>query len=290
LLLAFEAGAGLTNTGAATMNIDGIGAKSVKLVDGSNSPAGAITAGGIYLIAYEAGADALILLTPTIAASSYAVLDEDNMASDSASALATQQSIKAYADAMLPLAGGTLSGSLDMGNNAIVDANSIETRSDIKHEGDGDTFIRFTPDAISFHAGGVEFLSVVEASDDYADWLDNEVRRPKLRDYGETVSAHGNSGSGTEDFDLEDGNVHTVTITGGTVSVTFSNPPASGTAGSLTIVVTNGGSQTVNWPAAVDWAGGSAPTLTSSGVDVLTFFTTDGGTTWLGFAAGLDMS
>lgn len=92
------------------------------------------------------------------------------------------------------------------------------------------------------------------------------------------------------DFDREDGNVHTVTITGGAVTVTFSNPPASGTAGSLTLIVTNGGSQTVTWPAAVDWAGGSAPTLTTSGVDVLTFITTDGGTTWFGFAAGLDMS
>ncbi len=40
------------------------------------------------------------------------ILDEDNMATDSATALATQQSIKAYADLMLPLAGGTLSGAL----------------------------------------------------------------------------------------------------------------------------------------------------------------------------------
>jgi len=45
----------------------------------------------------------------------------------------------------------------------------------------------------------------------------------------------------------------------------------------------------VNWPAAVDWAGGTAPSLTSSGVDILTFTTVDAGTTWYGFAAGLDM-
>ena len=45
----------------------------------------------------------------------------------------------------------------------------------------------------------------------------------------------------------------------------------------------------MNWPAAVDWAGGDAPSLTSSGVDVLTFTTLDAGTIWYGFAAGLDM-
>jgi len=71
---------------------------------------------------------------------------------------------------------------------------------------------------------------------------------------------------------------------------TFTNPPGSGDAGSFTLILTNGGSQTVNWPASVNWAGGTAPTLTSSGVDVLTFITVDAGTTWYGFATGLDMS
>jgi hypothetical protein len=32
----------------------------------------------------------------------------------------------------------------------------------------------------------------------------------------------------------------------------------------------------------VKWPGGTAPTLTSSGVDMLTFTTYDGGTTWFG--------
>ena len=53
---------------------------------------------------------------------------------------------------------------------------------------------------------------------------------------------------------------------------------------------TNGGSQTVNWPASVDWAGGSAPTLTAAGVDVLAFTTVDEGTTRYGFPAGLAMA
>jgi hypothetical protein len=118
---------------------------------------------------------------------------------------------------------------------------------------------------------------------------DNLVTRPKLQDYGEAVNAIGSIGGGTQDIDLELGNVVTGTVDTSTTTFTFSNPPASGTAGSFTLILTNGGSETVNWPASVDWAGGAAPALTASGVDVLTFVTTDGGTTWYGFAAGLDM-
>ena len=76
----------------------------------------------------------------------------------------------------------------------------------------------------------------------------------------------------------------------GNQTLTFTNPPASGSAGSFTLIVTNGGSATLTWPTSVDWAGGTAPTLTSSGVDVLTFLTVDGGSIWYGFAAGLAMA
>ncbi len=107
--------------------------------------------------------------------------------------------------------------------------------------------------------------------------------------YGENVNAIGSTGGGTQDINLALGNVVTATVDTSANTFTFSNPPASGKCGSFTIILTNGGSQTVNWPAAVDWAGGTAPTLTTSGRDVLTFTTVDGGTIWYGFAAGLDM-
>ena len=119
---------------------------------------------------------------------------------------------------------------------------------------------------------------------------DNIVQRPVMKDYGETVNAIGAIGGGTQDIDLTLGNVVTGTVDTSTTTFTFSNPPTTGTAGSFTLILTNGGSQTVNWPGAVDWAGGSAPSLTSSGVDIITFTTLDAGTIWYGFAAGLDMS
>ena len=35
--------------------------------------------------------------------------------------------------------------------------------------------------------------------------------------------------------------------------------------------------------------GGTAPTFTETGIDVLVFFTKDGGATWFGFVSGQDM-
>lgn len=118
---------------------------------------------------------------------------------------------------------------------------------------------------------------------------DRILQRPILKDYGETEVAIGATGGGTQDFDLTLGNVFSAIVDTSANTFTFSNPTASGDACSFTLILTDGGSQTVNWPASVDWAGGTAPTLTTSGVDVLTFITIDGGTTWYGFAAGLDL-
>ena len=118
---------------------------------------------------------------------------------------------------------------------------------------------------------------------------DYQVVRPYLKDYAETVNAIGGTGGGTQDIDVTAGNVVTATVDTSTNTFTFSNPSASGRACSFTLILTNGGSQTVNWPSSVDWADGDAPSLTSSGVDVLTFTTVDAGTIWYGFAAGLDM-
>lgn len=76
------------------------------------------------------------------------------------------------------------------------------------------------------------------------------------------------------------------TITG---NVTFSftgSWATSGTVQLLTIELTNGGAHTITWPAGVVWDGGAEPTLLSSGVDIITFYTRDGGTTVRGMHAG----
>lgn len=89
-------------------------------------------------------------------------------------------------------------------------------------------------------------------------------------------------------IDLSLGNYFSKTISG-TTTFTVSNTPAAGTAISFVLDLTNGGSNTINWWSNVKWAGGTAPTLTASGRDVLGFFTYDNGTTWTGLVLGKDV-
>ena len=118
---------------------------------------------------------------------------------------------------------------------------------------------------------------------------DNYLQRVNLKDYGEVTNAIGATGGGTQDIDLSLGNSVSATVDTSANTFTFSNPTASDEQNGFVLYLTNGGSQTVNWPASVDFAGGTAPTLTTAGVDVLVFTTIDAGTRWYGFAAGLDM-
>lgn len=82
------------------------------------------------------------------------------------------------------------------------------------------------------------------------------------------------------DVDCSAGNYFIKTASGG-LTWTFSNAPATRSF-SFLLELTNGGTGTQTWPAAVKWPGGTAPTLTTSGVDVLGFITDDGGTIWRG--------
>jgi hypothetical protein len=92
--------------------------------------------------------------------------------------------------------------------------------------------------------------------------------------------------SGSQTIDLTLGNYVTATATG-IITWTFSNPTASPNASGFILELTNGGAFTQNWPS-VKWPGGTAPTLTASGVDVLAFITDDAGTNWRGVASMLD--
>ena len=119
---------------------------------------------------------------------------------------------------------------------------------------------------------------------------DQVVSAINLKDYGEVTNAIGSTGGGTQAIDLTLGNSVSATVDTSANTFTFTNPTASDEACSFTLILTNGGSQTVNWPSSVDWAAATAPTLTASGVDVLVFITIDGGTIWHGMAASLTSS
>ena len=167
----------------------------------------------------------------------------------------------------LPKSGGAMTGAIT--TNSTFDGVDIAVRDAIL------TSTTTTAGAALPKAGGV-VTGLVNMSDQI-------VQRPVLKDYAETkvaMAAHA--------VDLELGNVFTYTLSGGQ-TLTFTNPAASGSACSFTLIITNGGSATLTWPTSIDWAAATAPTLTASGVDVLTFTSIDGGTIWYGIASGIGM-
>ncbi len=117
---------------------------------------------------------------------------------------------------------------------------------------------------------------------------DNELIRAKIRDYSESVSSPTIS-SGTLTLNLETSNIFTVSLNAAITTLTISNPPASGSGGSFTLIFTADGTpRSVTWPAAIKWAGGTPPTITSAigKADSFAFFSSDGGTSWQGYVGG----
>ena len=144
-------------------------------------------------------------------------------------------------------------------------------------------------DAGTLATNSVDSAELIDGSiDDSHLATDGTISAVNLKDFGYVTNAIGSIGGGTQDINLTLGNSVSGTVDTSTTTFTFSNPTASDELCAFALTLTNGGSQTVNFPATVDWAGGTAPTLTTAGVDILVFATIDGGTIWHGFAAALD--
>lgn len=76
-------------------------------------------------------------------------------------------------------------------------------------------------------------------------------------------------------LDLTSANNFAYTVTDNTTLTMTANSEISFQLG--TLVLTNGGSHTVTWPESFKWADDTPPTLNLDGIDVITFFTIDGG-------------
>jgi hypothetical protein len=105
------------------------------------------------------------------------------------------------------------------------------------------------------------------------------INNPTVTNYVESVVAIGNSGT-TQTLSLTSGTVQTVTMTG---NCTFTMPTATAGKSFILIATQDGtGSRTAVFTS-VKFAGGVAPTLTTTattGVDILTFVAN--GTSWFG--------
>ena len=100
----------------------------------------------------------------------------------------------------------------------------------------------------------------------------------------QTIAALG----ATHTLDLANGNAFDATLTAN-CTLTFSGATAGTLCSFMLLLRQNGtGGWTTTWPGSVIWAGGSAPTVstTASTLSEFVFETTDGGTVWLGHAVG----
>ncbi len=150
----------------------------------------------------------------------------------------------------------------------------------------GDTFT--LPSGATLTVSGTSTIASLGAStaSGTLSMADNIVSRPVVKDYAETVYAGGNSSTAVT-LDETNGNVQTFTM-----------PSGSGlqAGSSLTLILTQDGTGSRTGAfTSVLWAGGSAPTLTTTattGIDIITFYTFNGGASpvWYGFLSGADMS
>lgn len=97
--------------------------------------------------------------------------------------------------------------------------------------------------------------------------------------------------STTETIDISTGNVQTFTVDANCV-FTMPSGLTSGKAISFTAILTDsGGPRNITFTG-VKWSGGTEPTVMSGAgaIDIFTFLTIDGGTTWYGFTGGTGMA
>ena len=101
-----------------------------------------------------------------------------------------------------------------------------------------------------------------------------------------TIQTYTPSAAGTATLDLSKGNIHHITMPAGNITIALSNA-TTGQVFLVRILQDSGGSRTVTWFTTIKWAGGSAPTLTTtaSKADTLGFEVTGSGT-YDGFVIG----
>ncbi len=100
------------------------GPQGIQGIQGIQGPAGNDGSDATVNSTNVNAAGAVMNTDTSVAAMSF-VVNEDNMSSDSDTKVPTQQSVKAYADTKLPLAGGTMTGNIAMSGSETVDGRDL---------------------------------------------------------------------------------------------------------------------------------------------------------------------
>ncbi len=145
----------------------------------------------------------------------------------------------------------------------------------------------YTGTTAELNYNDIPTLGTVESSKSVTADAVGTTKKLKTQEQTEIVNAVGTVSTATAiNFTL--GNVVTAVLASGG-SFTISNAPTSGVYGKFKLILTNGGTVADPWHASVKFAGGTTPTLTTSGIDILTFETIDNGANWYAVVEGLDM-
>jgi len=146
----------------------------------------------------------------------------------------------------------------------------------------------YTGTTAELNYNDIPTLGTVESSKSVTADAVGTTKKLKTQEQTEIVNAVGTVSTATAiNFAL--GNVVTAVLASGG-SFTISNAPTSGVYGKFKLILTNGGTVADPWHASVKFAGGTTPTLTTSGIDILTFETIDAGANWYAVVEGLNMS
>ena len=164
-------------------------------------------------------------------------------------------------------------------------ANGVETLANVQVT--GGSFDNISVSNVTITTGTSNGLNVANASltNVSVDFVGNLATQPKLKFYNIEGSALGVT-SGNVTISLADANFYSAT-TNANATWSFANASPANTLSGVVLALSNGGAYDQTWTN-VDWAAGTAPTLTANGLDILVFVSYDAGTTWHGMPASLD--
>jgi hypothetical protein len=164
-------------------------------------------------------------------------------------------------------------------------ANGVETLANVQVT--GGSFDNISVSNVTITTGTSNGLNVANASltNVSVDFVGNLATQPKLKYYSVEGSALGVT-SGSVTINLDTANFYSAT-TNANATWTFANASPANTLSGVVLALSNGGAYDQTWTN-VDWAAGTAPTLTADGLDILVFVSYDAGTTWHGMPASLD--
>jgi hypothetical protein len=268
-----------TNTGASSINVNGLGVKSIKTLSGTDPVAGDITANGPTILIYNATTGYFYMASNSAASASAAATSATNAATSASNAATSASSAATSASNASTSASNAAASAATAASYTVPfsDANAL-----IKGSADTTKQVRFEVDGLT--TGTTRVVTVPDADltlvgTATTQTLTNKtLTAPTFTGYTETVYEL----SGTV-IDPANGTVQTKTLSGNT---TFTESIADGQS---VVLMLNPATYTTTWPT-ITWinatGSGAAPTLEASIMNVVVLWQV-GGTlygNWIGSA------